>query len=103
VKLFTTADVIYSINDPSGFTKGDVVIYPNPATSFVNIDLKASQRTAYTVQLMDMSGRVVLQNANTAVSGINHTGLDVSGMPKGIYFLRISSTTGSYVQKLIIR
>ena len=103
VKLFTTADVLYSINDPSGFAKGDVVIYPNPATNYVNIYVKASQRTTYTVQLMDMSGRMILQNANTAVFGINLTGLDVSGMRQGIYFLRISSLQGSYVQKLVIR
>jgi len=103
VKLFSTADIVYSINDPSGFTKGDVVIYPNPATNYVNIDVKATQRTMYTIQLMDMSGRTVLENNNSAVYGVNHTGLDVSGMRQGIYFLRISSATGSNVQKLIIR
>jgi phosphatidylserine/phosphatidylglycerophosphate/cardiolipin synthase-like enzyme len=103
VKLFTTADVLYAINDPSGYAKDDVTIYPNPATSVVNIDVKATQRTSYTVQLMDMTGRKVLENSNTDGIGVNHTSLDVSGLNQGIYFLRISSKTGSYVQKLVIR
>jgi phosphatidylserine/phosphatidylglycerophosphate/cardiolipin synthase-like enzyme len=103
VKLMTTADVLYSIDDPAGYTKGDVAIYPNPATDYVNINVKATKAVEYKITLSDISGRQLIELRKKAEVGTNHEGFNVSGFPSGIYILRIASHTGSYVQKLIVR
>jgi hypothetical protein len=63
----------------------------------------ATKRVEYKITLNDISGRQLIELSKKSEVGTNHEGINVSGLPGGIYILRIASQTGSYVQKLIIR
>jgi hypothetical protein len=65
-------------------------IQPNPASSSIEINLSSSSSVTYT--LFDALGCSILSNSNSASSFL----LDISNVPSGIYYLRISSNT--YVQ-----
>ncbi|MEN8811449.1 MAG: T9SS type A sorting domain-containing protein [Flavobacteriales bacterium] len=65
-------------------------IFPNPAHDFLTIEsnLPISQ-----VQFIDLTGRVFDYQ--------NHRKIDISGLNSGVYFVRITTNSQSYVTKLV--
>ncbi len=62
----------------------EVDIFPNPATIYLNLQLKVAD--AYNIEVLDITGRVQInKNINAAI----HM-LDISKLPSGNYALRIS-------------
>ena len=77
----------------SGKTK--VEIYPNPATT--DVTLRVGEPSTFTV--IDMSGRVVIP-----ATQINSTYLiPHSTLPSGVYFVRVSTSAGMAIVKLIMK
>lgn len=79
----------------------DVVmsLVPNPATNAVKLNLSGVAGMV-NCNIIDMSGRVVY-NANINAEA-EHT-LDLSSIPAGAYFVRVTNDLFSKVEKLIIR
>lgn len=71
-------------------------VYPNPTNNVLNI--QSTSTSTYTVELMDVAGKVVYTNAN--VSGMKT--IDVTTFEAGAYFIRIKNENGTAVQKVII-
>ncbi|MBL7940940.1 MAG: fibronectin type III domain-containing protein [Flavobacteriales bacterium] len=76
-------------------------IFPNPAYDHVNISIPASH-LATTIQLYDISGRVVgtMDHPGTTASG--NVVLYLTGQPSGAYLVRISRGGESKVHRLVI-
>ncbi len=72
---------------------------PNPATNSVKLDI-AGVTGMVNCSIIDMSGRVVY-NAN--INAEVETTLNVSSMPAGAYFVRVTNDTFSKIEKLIIK
>lgn len=72
-------------------------IFPNPATSTLNIQQNGSE--ASDIYLTDLSGRVVLQTELP----VGQSQIDISSLPKGLYFIRVGSEVGNICKKLIIQ
>lgn len=94
--IFLSAPIVVN----TGFGEHNVnsaYVFPNPANETVNISwTTASYKT--TVQLMDISGRVVSEqvvNGNTAT-------IDVSQFPAGTYFVNVSADGAASTAKLIV-
>ena len=69
-------------------------IFPNPTSSFVYINYDESFR----VDMYSLSGQQLLStDFNTS-----HR-IDVSGISKGIYILKITAANSSQIEKLIIQ
>ena len=68
--------------------------YPNPVSSNLTVELEATNSGIYTVEMMDLSGRVVYSNEVSAVIGFNSIELDVSNYSKGVYTLRVKNIEG---------
>lgn len=66
-------------------------IYPNPTSSELNITLHNSE--AFTVQVVDMSGRIVYSQNVSASYSIPSFKLDVSALVSGLYLVQLSSQT----------
>ena len=76
-----------------------MLLAPNPATSQVKLALNGVTGTV-NCSIIDMSGRVVYSsNINAEASHM----IDLSGVPAGAYFVRVTNDTFSKVEKLIIR
>lgn len=79
-----------SLNDePPAVTTTEAILLPNPAGDFVIVDFSLLYQTA-TLQLTDLSGRMVFQQTLTA----NHQQVDISGVPAGAYVYRIFNNKG---------
>ena len=68
-----------------------VNIYPNPATSTLNIELPDNPLTnTATVEMLDMNGRVLLKEKFTAP--VLH--LNTSGLNSGLYLIKVQTAKG---------
>ena len=72
-----------------------ISIYPNPATTRINIDVPANIEIT-DVALYDVLGK------NTGATLINGT-IDVTNLSRGVYILNVKSTQGTLTQKVIKR
>jgi hypothetical protein len=72
-------------------------VYPNPASTYINVVFTNNNAT-YTVELSDITGRIVKTDMTTETSYTMERGSLVSG----IYFLKVSNKKGeASVRKVI--
>ena len=68
-------------------------LYPNPASSEINLVITSSNTNNYTVQLVDLLGRVLQQPTTTAISkGQSHFVFNVAQLPSSMYFITVKSS-----------
>lgn len=95
-KIFrvTTSTLATNENELSSQIK----IYPNPASTKVFIEGIKDKNT--TVEILNTEGRKVLQQGKIE----NDNGINISGIPSGVYFIHLNSDNQkSYSKKLIIK
>ncbi|MBL0104461.1 MAG: T9SS type A sorting domain-containing protein [Bacteroidetes bacterium] len=70
-------------NEPSPVA---LTAYPNPAHENVYFDFNSITEKEYTISLVDIQGRVILEQKVNATVGLNHVELDLEAFQHGIYF-----------------
>jgi hypothetical protein len=91
---------IYSITIAINF-EPDMVIscYPNPALTFIRLDIAATQVTGYRYQLFDAGGKLVNASAITGQSTI----VQINPLRPGAYVLKVThkylSTTFTFIKQ----
>ena len=75
---------------------------PNPASNLVTLYYSVENNTTVNIRVMDMIGRVVLQQNTTATQGENSTGLDTNTLPQGYYIVELNDGTTKMHEKLLI-
>jgi len=74
-------------------------VYPNPTNDFVTIHALGNA-SATTLQLVDMTGRILLTESNYGAADMT---LPLTTIPAGMYYLKISSGATQQVEKLILQ
>jgi hypothetical protein len=82
---------------------GVVKIFPNPASSRLNIELPALQNDSYKIQLMNVTGERVYKQIFESTDNLNTLQISTSDLPEGIYFVQITSPTDTKTEKVIIQ
>ncbi|RYM33813.1 T9SS type A sorting domain-containing protein [Brumimicrobium glaciale] len=77
----------------------DISVYPNPATSQLNI-VNPSSAAALRVEMFDMNGRTVLIE-NKALNNASEATLAIDHLEKGIYTLRVYNSDGQKTFKIV--
>ena len=76
-------------------------VWPNPATSSLQIRIRSQQRTDVHVGLYDALGRLALVVADgTFVEGSTTVNANTAGLPRGIYHLRVNVGGASRVRTI---
>ncbi|MFK7770751.1 MAG: T9SS type A sorting domain-containing protein [Saprospiraceae bacterium] len=73
-----------------------IQIYPNPTSEYLNILFSKNQNTPFSISIFDTVGKLVLEKKNVSSNSI-----DVSKLKKGFYFLKISSSFGDSIHKIV--
>lgn len=81
----------------------DLNVYPNPTTNYVNIDFSLAEAETISMKLMDMTGKVLKQDAVEGIAGTNQQRMDIHGVAKGLYLLEISTPSGKSVRKITVQ
>ncbi|MCX6305375.1 MAG: T9SS type A sorting domain-containing protein [Bacteroidetes bacterium] len=99
-EMYRYAAVIDSImvSTEPGLSQGQVTLYPNPAQSRIYISSPASSPgSPGSVSLSDIRGQLVLTKQIVNET----TGIDVSGLTTGVYFVRFSDNWMTRVLKFV--
>ncbi len=89
------------INEISSTLKANV--YPNPANQELNIDLYSQSQNTIVIELIDISGRLVLSEQYQISIGLNQKQINIDQVQKGLYMLKLSSENGVSTEKIIIQ
>ena len=89
----------YSIVKSVSFNKvNNITIAPNPAKNFINIYTTKNQNIVLNIQLIDVSGKLLKSIASAA----NLTKINIEGIAKGIYFIKVTDDKIVTTQRVII-
>lgn len=79
-------------------------LYPNPTDGQLNIHFNAPDEEILTVRILDITGRVVLQNRLKAQLGQNQIQMTVQNLTVGSYFVQLLRSDGTFdVEKLMVQ
>ena len=68
--------------------------YPNPATNFINLQLKSSENQTANIEIINTTGQVVLSKRYNATPTANNVQIDINSLTPGIYILKAKLKDG---------
>jgi hypothetical protein len=77
-----------------------LLIYPNPANNEFKIEILNNNWLNAEAHLLDLNSRIIKKYQLPNI-GINN--IDIQGVESGTYFVKISSASGTFSKKIIIR
>ena len=82
--------------------ESNVILYPNPATDIVNVQCAMNDERVEAVEVVDMYGRIVHTVVEPSYYGGSTTArINVSGLSAGLYFVRVTTTTGQITKPFV--
>lgn len=75
--------------------------YPNPTNGMVYVSASNNAGT-FNYEVTDANGRVIATAVN-AINGAATTSIDLSRVEIGVYFIRLSNTTGDKVYRVVVQ
>jgi trimeric autotransporter adhesin len=70
---------------------GVIAAYPNPAVEIINVQFNTLEEGNITARIVDMTGRLVLEQQMSALNGTNMFPVQLNGLSAGTYFITLSS------------
>lgn len=95
-----------SVTGSLGISKEDfanVIMYPNPASSEVFINLNSTLQNDISIELYNSLGQKLQQISESEMAGKTQVVLNVSGYATGIYFVKIKSGEITATKKLLVK
>jgi hypothetical protein len=80
----------------------NMVAYPNPVHDKLNVKFNSNNIDKYILQLIDITGRIMMNEVNTAQTGDNFIELDLSNYAEGIYTISLLTTEGSKQVRIVV-
>jgi len=100
----TLAMVGVGVNDVTGVSKAEYSIYPNPATTNINVVVDAKEATDNTIILVsDVTGKVLQQTQVNLHKGVNAYNLDVASYPTGTYIVTVANSSWKVSDKVVVQ
>ena len=81
--------------------KNEISVYPTIVVDDINIEFYNESVTEYSIKLIDMSGRVILETTKTVTNKNETITLPVTHLSKGLYQLLIETPEKMETFKLI--
>lgn len=82
--------------------EGGISIYPNPGNGIVSLDLHSLNSECLDIRVLDAKGGSVCHERINQISGSYMETFDWGHLSKGIYFIHITTSEGTFTEKLII-
>ena len=81
----------------------NISVYPLPAKQTANIEINVKESAKYTIDVLDLTGRVVANVINETLTAGNHVKeVNVSTFTNGVYFIRVNAGAETAVKRLIV-
>jgi len=86
----------------NNLVRESVAAFPNPAREFVTLNISLDNPANIRVEMLDLLGKTIRTDELGWQNSVNNYRIDVSSVPRGIYFLKVEAGNRSFVEKLII-
>ena len=90
-------------NGINQFDETEINVYPNPATSFINVEVTSDKAQQFSASMVDMMGKTVYVDQFNHDGGTGMYKINVNNLSKGVYFLHLDSENGQSVQKIVVK
>jgi hypothetical protein len=91
-----------NVNVISANLSSEVIMFPNPATDILNVNVRTKYNEKVAISIIDLQGRVLSTKRYVATSeGINTFQFDVQTISQGNYLVKVS-TLGAVTSKIIV-
>lgn len=81
----------------------ELSVYPNPALDALRVRFGLPEKTALSLSVVNAYGQVIQSvTENTYSAGDHAVDMDLSGLPGGVYFLRLGGSLGGAVRRFIV-
>ena len=81
-------------------TQGEIQIYPNPTDGYFDLQFKGMKAGNYTIALSNTLGQKINEQRKN-ISGTSDVSIDVTTLPPGIYFIRVTSGSHQWMKRLV--
>ncbi len=99
----STDGEVEELEIPVEFVNAGFGMYPNPATEQLTLEVPMESEADVQVAILDVAGKVTLQQHRTLAKGDNQMTLDVSRLPNGIYFVQVRNGEQLHTRKLTVQ
>ncbi|WP_108869642.1 carbohydrate-binding protein [Aquimarina aquimarini] len=83
-------------------TLSGLSFYPNPVNDYLTIDYKIKENSSITLQVIDLMGRAIGKPKHITNSNSSDLRLDLTHLPEGIYFFKVTENKSSIVEKFMV-
>jgi hypothetical protein len=88
------------INEDAGVTYLD--LYPNPATDNIHVSFQVEQKSSLKIRLVTLTGQTVYTEEEPVFTGTYQHDISVSSLPAGLYFMEITTQSGTTNKKILV-
>jgi minor extracellular serine protease Vpr len=78
------------------------ILYPNPSKGNYNIDYNTDKNETLQIEVFNITGAKIISRDWKVNTGSNSTTINMQQVPKGVYFTKLTSKTGSVTVKMTI-
>ena len=79
-----------------------IVLFPNPVSGILNIEFQNLKSGEYTIELIDITGKLILSKKIILPQNLMKTSIDLSNYAEGLYMIKIQGDSLSECKKLMI-
>ena len=79
-----------------------IELYPNPASEKIEIQFTAKQAGEVKIEVISVAGNKVKEVKTDFTLSDNRIEINLADIPGGVYFLRVTSSKGSYSKKFVV-
>ncbi len=80
----------------------NVSVFPNPSVELINVNLNLKSEQKVSLELIDVTGKLIVTKDLGTFSGESKQSLNINGVAKGTYFIRVVSEKATETRKIII-
>lgn len=89
--------------DSKNSNLSSIKLFPNPANANFNISIDSKNNSNATVQIKDLTGRIISTNNFSIVEGNNVINMDSSNLSTGLYLVEVQYENSRNILKISIR
>lgn len=76
-------------------------LYPNPVSDVLNVEINSSNQDDVTISIYNYNGQQIISHNSRIENGTNTSTIDVSQLPAGFYFVKISGNQTYETMKFV--
>ena len=92
---------LFIVSTEDILSNGNVSVYPNPATNNLNISAFVKSNANVSIQLIDLTGRIILDKKIIATNNLLNTFLELNDISNGCYLLKLNDGKNQFTKTII--